>query len=64
VIDDISISAGASIQQDLNKILAHEYNIRHATLQLECEGCNENILFCNISEHQHEHTEVSKKTAA
>jgi len=64
VIDDISISAGASIQQDLNKILAHEYNIRHATLQLECEGCNGNILFCNISQHQHEHTEVSKKTAA
>jgi cobalt-zinc-cadmium efflux system protein len=64
VIDDIHISAGASIQQDLNEILSHKYNIHHATLQLECEGCNGNILFCNINEHQHEHTEISKKTAA
>jgi len=54
ITDDISISAGASIQQDLNKILAHKYNIQHATLQLECEACHGNILFCNISEHHHE----------
>ena len=58
VIDDIHISAGASIQQDLNEILSHKYNIRHATLQLECEGCNGNILFCNISEHHHKHAEM------
>jgi cobalt-zinc-cadmium efflux system protein len=58
VTDNISISAGASIQQNLNEILAHKYNIRHATLQLECEGCNGNILFCNISKHQHEHEKV------
>ena len=59
VTDDIQISAGASIQHDLNEILAHKYNIRHATLQLECEGCQYgNILFCNISEHQHEHAEI------
>jgi cobalt-zinc-cadmium efflux system protein len=51
VTDNISISAGTSIQQDLNEILVHKYNIRHATLQLECEGCNGNILFCNISQH-------------
>jgi len=51
VTDDIHVSAGASIQRDLNEILAHKYNIRHATLQLECEGCNGNILFCNISQH-------------
>ncbi len=60
VTDDIHVSAGASIQRDLNEILAHKYNIRHATLQLECEGCtcNGNILFCNISEHHHEHANV------
>ena len=58
VTDNISISAGASIQKDLNEILAHEYNIQHATLQLECEGCHGNILFCNISENQHEHAEI------
>ena len=58
VIDNISISAGTSIQQNLNEILTHKYNIRHATLQLECEGCNGNILFCNISEHRHEQAET------
>jgi len=58
VTDNISISAGASIQEDLNKILSHEYNIQHATLQLECVGCHGNILFCNIDEHQHKHAKV------
>ena len=58
VTDDIHISAGVSIQHDLNEVLEHKYNIRHATLQLECEGCHGNILFCNISEHQHKHAEI------
>jgi cobalt-zinc-cadmium efflux system protein len=53
--DNISISTGASIQQDLNEILAHKYNILHATLQLECEGCHGNVLFCDIRQHSHEH---------
>jgi cobalt-zinc-cadmium efflux system protein len=54
VTEDIHVSAGVSIQLDLNKILSHKYNIRHTTLQLECEGCKGNFLFCNISEHHHE----------
>ena len=58
ITSDIYVSAGASIQRDLNEVLAHKYNIRHATLQLECEGCNGNILFCNISERQHEYAET------
>jgi len=55
ITNDIHVSAGASIQRDLNDILAHKYNIRHATLQLECQGYHEDILFCNISEHHHDH---------
>jgi cobalt-zinc-cadmium efflux system protein len=58
ITNDIHVSAGVSIQRDLNEILTHKYNIRHATLQLECEGCHGNILFCNISEHHHEHVET------
>ena len=58
ITNDIQISAGTSIQRDLNEILTQKYNIRHATLQLECEGCHGNILFCNISEHQHEHAKT------
>jgi cobalt-zinc-cadmium efflux system protein len=52
VIDDISISAGASIQQSLNSILIRDYDIQHATLQLECEGCCAGLLYCDIKTHQ------------
>jgi cobalt-zinc-cadmium efflux system protein len=55
VIDDIHISAGASIQKSLNEILAQKYNIQHATLQLECTGCKHGLLFCDIHEANHEH---------
>ncbi len=53
VTADISISAGTPIQNGINEILAHKYNIQHATLQLECEGCHGNLLFCEINEHRH-----------
>ncbi|MFN8411850.1 MAG: cation diffusion facilitator family transporter [Anaerolineales bacterium] len=55
VTDDISIRQGTPIQNKINDLLVHKYNIQHATLQLECEGCHEDVLFCVINEHQHEH---------
>lgn len=55
VIDNISIGEGVSIQQNINELLAHNYNIQHATLQLECEGCANNLLYCEIHEHHHTH---------
>jgi len=53
--DDIPISAGTHIQQGVNEILFHKYNIQHATLQLECEGCEPSLLYCDISEPNHVH---------
>src|SRR6185369_3164533 len=59
--DDISISAGAAIQREINAIISHEYNIGHATLQLECVGCEPDLLYCDISEsHYHEHAHEKK----
>ncbi len=52
VTDDISVSECARIQQNLNEILSHQYNIQHTTLQLECAGCQHNLLFCDIAEHR------------
>jgi cobalt-zinc-cadmium efflux system protein len=54
---NISISDGAAIQADINEVLAHHYNIAHATLQLECAGCcAPDVLYCDIAEgHSHEH---------
>jgi cobalt-zinc-cadmium efflux system protein len=52
VTNDISIREGSSIQQNINELLAHGYNIQHATLQLECESCHD-MLYCEIKEHSH-----------
>ena len=48
--EDVLVSAGLAIQKQVNGILAEKYNIRHATLQLECECAGENILYCDIHE--------------
>jgi cobalt-zinc-cadmium efflux system protein len=52
VTDDMQISQGAYIQKNINEILAHKYNIQHATHQLECTGHGHNsMLYCEIEEH-------------
>ena len=53
VTDDIAVSAGAAIQRDINALLSHDYAIAHATLQLECDGCEPDGLYCNISAAGH-----------
>jgi cobalt-zinc-cadmium efflux system protein len=42
----------------VNEMLLHKYNIQHATLQLECEGCVPSMLYCDISEVNHIHEKV------
>jgi cobalt-zinc-cadmium efflux system protein len=59
--EDISISAGALIQREVNEILREQYKITHATLQLECLGCEPDALFCDMkeakeSENHHDHS--------
>ena len=58
VTQDTSISTGAVIQRNLNRVLSHKYDIQHATLQLECEGCESNLLYCDIGEANHVHEHV------
>jgi cobalt-zinc-cadmium efflux system protein len=57
VTNDIPISQGASIQARVNDLLYHGYGVSHATLQLECEGCVPNLLYCDITavNHPREH---------
>lgn len=53
VTEDISIREGVNIQQNINNLLAHQYNIQHATLQFECECCPPGELFCQMNrQHQ------------
>lgn len=47
--DDISISAGATIQRELNTLLTTKYRIHHTTLQLECKGCQPDLLYCDLN---------------
>lgn len=58
VTEDALVSTGISIHQNVNELLAYKYNIQHATLQLECEGCRHDLLFCDISELGHSHEKV------
>jgi cobalt-zinc-cadmium efflux system protein len=53
--DDLPISTGADIQQQINEIVYHRYNIAHATLQLECVECLPDGLYCDIMETNHVH---------
>lgn len=57
VTDDMSISEGALIQARVSEVLNQGYGVNHATLQLECEDCVPNHLYCDIAgiDHQHEH---------
>jgi len=51
--DDLHISAGADIQRQIGEILQHQYNIAHATLQLECVDCFSDSLYCDLNGHFH-----------
>jgi cobalt-zinc-cadmium efflux system protein len=53
--DDISLHAGAALQRELNAVIGERYGITHTTLQLECEGCEPDGLYCDLAEHEHDH---------
>ena len=46
--EDVPLSSGSGIQAQVSEVLARRFNIAHATLQLECVGCNVNSLYCEI----------------
>jgi cobalt-zinc-cadmium efflux system protein len=56
VTDDIPISEGAQIQADIQAVLRQRYGIAHATLQLECAGCDPDVLYCDLEQVNHLHT--------
>jgi cobalt-zinc-cadmium efflux system protein len=58
VIDDMPISEAAHIQRALNALIGETYGIGHSTVQLECRGCEPDLLYCDIARrthHGHEH---------
>jgi cobalt-zinc-cadmium efflux system protein len=55
LVDDEPISTGARIQRQINEVLKQQYNVAHATLQLECVGCEPDALFCALNSFNHGH---------
>ena len=49
VIDDVPVSQAAALQRRLGCLLRERYDIDHSTLQLECEGCDPDVLYCDIA---------------
>lgn len=55
VTDDIPISQAVALQRRLRAIMHERYGINHSTLQLECEGCDPDALYCDIANPGHRH---------
>jgi len=53
LVNDEPISMGAGIQRGINTVLQQQYNIAHATLQLECVGCEPDTLYCELNSIDH-----------
>ncbi len=60
--DDLPISRGADIQREVNEILYRRYNVAHATLQLECVGCDPDALYCDMNGSNHASLEVGTQS--
>jgi cobalt-zinc-cadmium efflux system protein len=55
ITEDVTVSVGAKVQVAVGGMLAHDYGITHATLQLECMDCAPVGLYCDITVNNHNH---------
>jgi cobalt-zinc-cadmium efflux system protein len=55
VIDDIPISQATHIQRHIRVVMHETYGVNHCTLQMECEGCDPDVLYCDISSGPQRH---------
>jgi cobalt-zinc-cadmium efflux system protein len=49
LVGEISIRESAVIQAKIDRLLCDRYGIRHATLQMECENCLPDKLYCDMT---------------
>ena len=62
LIDDLPTSQAADIRQKIEQVLNRQFHIEHTALQMECQECSANDLFCKLTlgpdseetEHQHQ----------
>ncbi len=54
LVEDQMISQADQVQQEVRELLAHEFGIEHATLQLEGNACGPGTTFCVLRDgHRH-----------
>jgi cobalt-zinc-cadmium efflux system protein len=49
LIDDQNISQAAGIRQRIEEVLRQQFAIKHTTLQMECEQCDTDDVFCKLT---------------
>jgi cobalt-zinc-cadmium efflux system protein len=47
--NNVTIAEGARVQHDINDLLLNRYGIGHTALQLECTGCEPDLLYCDLN---------------
>jgi cobalt-zinc-cadmium efflux system protein len=48
LIDDLSTSQAASIRDKIEDVVRQQFHIKHTTLQMECQQCSHNDIFCSL----------------
>ena len=54
-LEDMPISRAAAVLRDLNGVLGARFRIGHATIQIECPGCDPHTLYCTLTPGGAEH---------
>ncbi len=49
LIDDIPISQAAVIRQEMEDVLRQRFDIKHSALQMECQDCGYDGIFCKLT---------------
>ncbi len=48
LVDDMRMSQAAEIRQQVETVLRQRFDIEHSALQMECQECGANDLFCSL----------------
>ncbi|MFQ6122013.1 MAG: cation diffusion facilitator family transporter [Dehalococcoidales bacterium] len=49
LIGDLPMSQAADIRKEIEKVLRRQFDIEHSALQMECQECGANDIFCSLT---------------
>ncbi len=49
LVDDLSVSQAADIRRRIEEVLRRRFHIEHTVLQMECQECAANDIFCKLT---------------